>query len=64
MYYNLFDLKKLALNLIKPCVEQDLSKAIDYHENDLNVVIRLGEALDQVRFLEEKKFLQINFRTI
>ncbi|KPJ06864.1 Nesprin-1 [Papilio machaon] len=34
---------------------QDLCKAIDYHENDLNVVIRLGEALDQAILANLKK---------
>lgn len=29
--------------------KQGLSKAIDNHENDLSAVIKLGEALDQVR---------------
>lgn len=30
--------------------KQELFKAIEYHENDLNAVIKHGEALDQVRF--------------
>lgn len=29
--------------------KQDLCKAIDIHEYDLNTVVKLGEALDQVR---------------
>lgn len=29
--------------------KQDLCKVIDYRESDLNEVIKLGEALDQVR---------------
>lgn len=34
--------------------KQDLCKAIDIHEYDLNTVVQLGEALDQVRSKEYK----------
>lgn len=57
--FHYFNVYKTVHILIMINFKQELCKAIDKHENDLTAVIRLGEALDHVRFCEKKIIINI-----